>query len=415
MAGFLQRLVQRGLGRARTAQPLHPASFARDAARAAVRPAALPGNFGDSRQRSAGIYRLGEASEDPEQKEPDEMSRAAAPEGDEEKNTASPGSAKLSRATEGDSAPKQDADEEEDEDAPLVQTKSTRIQRRRLPPVIFRAGDDEAEDTGDDVSDDAGAGEASAPGDSDEGIAADAGAQADVPEDEDLAPGKGNDILSPKLYRSVSRHRRAAPQRSLRIYRASEAGERDDESLIAPSVEEDDSAPRDDDQVSAARIQRRAAGPGPAAMNAPSTRGAPPTTPRRGGVEGPGAVEFLMPPTTAAGSRDALTFSEPDLSGRSEPGDSETRGTSPADRRESTTLQFGASGGYRQDGGRYPAGESRRAPAAAPEIQISIGRIEIRAISDAPAAQPTGSGEHSSASKMQSLQDYLKRRNGEIL
>ena len=125
MAGFLYRMVQRGLGRTRTAQPLYTARYARDAA-----PAALPSVT--THRNAAGIARQAEAKSEDEE----------------------PTSGDLARSPADGGAPNDEEEKDNAGEAPLVQSKALHVNRRATGPTtrIHRQADgeeDEAAGAGD--------------------------------------------------------------------------------------------------------------------------------------------------------------------------------------------------------------------------------------------------------------------------
>jgi hypothetical protein len=391
MAGFLQRLVQRGLGRTRTVRPLYTARYARDAA-PAVSPAR---DFG----RGATIRRQGENSE---REESENLARQS-----EEQESDEDGAAgDVARSPAGEAAAEGDGEA----NAPLMRQKPERVDRR---PVIHRQADEEGGEEA--VSGDGGGD----PGGSDEGLASEAGTQSGVPEDEDLAPGRGDDTLSPKILRRGYSKQLSTP----RLFRQAESEEN-----AAPRASAGDAGNGEDESLQTSRdatISRRAA-PGPA-RGRPSrnisrqTPGAAQSAAR----ESQSAVfeasaadpfpELLMPPNAAHRPPASAFEAGVDVAGDAAPATNNANGR-PGN--GALIVESRGPGFARTPPGRPPAPPRRESGSVAgPDIQISIGRIEIRAVGDgAQAAPPPASypAESSPIGKMQSLDEYLKRRNGEV-
>lgn len=403
MAGFLQRLVQRGLGRTRTVQPLYTARYARDTA-----PATLPAVHSNVGPRSAapGLNRQADGAENEEQdKQAGGLARQAAANESEDEN-----------ATDVARSPDESSEDQDDGDvnASLMRQKANPVQRRSIVPAIHRQSDEDGEG-----QEDGGAGDGGGdPGGSDAGLSQDSGIQTEAQEDEDLAPGRGNDTLSPKLHRS--RLQQNDLIRGPRLFRQEESEEAGDDSANNS----------EDDTVSTTRettISRRMAGPPQAVSdsgptpNAAREQGPQNTTDRSNRFSSESSSELLMPPESQspASSERASISSESnsdinDHSGGvridSAAGDDLTPGRPSRSNFGLNPLVPGRSA--RSTSFSNPRGESSQGP----EIQISIGRIEIRAVGDgAEGAQPAVYDAESKAKgQMQSLEDYLKRRNGEV-
>jgi hypothetical protein len=89
-------------------------------------------------------------------------------------------------------------------------------------------------------------------------------------------------------------------------------------------------------------------------------------------------------------------------------------GSEPADlieRIAMRALAFGADSAMRRDHAKLPASNEApsTAPDTAPTVNVTIGRVEVRAIYPLPQAQPARRA-HSSP---MSLDEYFKKRNGE--
>jgi hypothetical protein len=320
----------------------------------------------------------------------------------------------------------------EDEDEPLVRERPM-ISRRRDGPLDLRRQPANADEEGEGSEE------------SDEGLAQDAGAQAEVPEDEDLAPGAGNDTLSPRIRRSPARDIRRSP-------RAIQRQAEEDEGAAQPAGQEP--AEGDDEEAGPGDIQARLAGP--AGLNVAGLRQssvfdgrseqrqtASFVRPERSGHSKGPAGDILLPPGSWTQSGRALVrdFAAPEVRSR-------TRGTSDHVREKFETMGPDGPFGSAQTGSALDAGDgnllpehrmSDAAPGAGrnmtisaaegafardagrrsvgggpPDIQISIGRIEIRTSGDklpVPHSPPPGG---SPAGKTMSLEDYLERRNGEV-
>ncbi|MCR9143984.1 MAG: hypothetical protein NXI24_17185 [bacterium] len=398
-------MVQRGLGRTRTVQPLYTARYARDAA-----PAALPAIT--THRGGVNIARQAEANVEDEESPSGDLSRSPA-------DGVMPGE-----------------DEENPGQGPLVQTKALNVSRRSNQAStgrIQRQADSEEDEA-------AGAGDGGGdPGGADAGLASQAGEQTAVPEDEDLAPGRDSDTLLPKIQRRSIPNANSQP----RIFRQGA----DEDSEDSPDAGAVDAGPQSDEESvqtsrEAPTIARRAAGPHAApAMNAQAANMSSRNTARQApAATGPAApdglsdgafaesafvesVGELLMPTEPAGVNTAGAI-DPIASSSPEPATPRSHKSPTGEGAEIVGIGLDGSPARptreSSSGARSPAmppAPGRRSEAApGPEIQISIGRIEIRAVGDEPEAAPTApyAGDSGAAGQMQSLQEYLKRRNGEV-
>ncbi len=409
MAGFLHRMVQRGLGRTRSVQPLYTARYARDGA-----PAALPATQDFRSAKASPTIRRQAAGDDGEER--DDLSRS--PAGDNEERQEEDGAGDIARTA----AP--DASQQDEENGTLMQQKPlSAVQRRASETRLHRQADQVSDEESDQA---ASAGDGGGdPGGSDAGLAGEAATpRSEVPEDEDLAPGRDNDTLLPKLQRREISSQTSAP----RIFRQEEG----EEEAAPPSTEE--AQEEDDGTVQTSReshsIARRAApavpvAPTPSPAQAPS-RNQSRDSARKAPAAGPGelieSAEMLMPPASPD-SGDRFSGELSDAAGdRAAREDSGLEVAGPE-----SALMPGVHGDRRPDFSRRipPASQNAAAharsrsgeePSAGPEIQISIGRIDIRAVGDAPetATQIVYQNDAAAPGQMRSLEEYLKSRNGEV-